>query len=190
MENSVHKWEYQGRTITFTWMGDIDVPLTRVYALAFTDDGRILLVGTFQGESEYWLPGGGIEAGESPVEALRRELMEEAAATVNALKRIGVQRVHDPLMVRAKRNREADHTLGQASEELEAAGPDSNGNEYQGFYWCRISMAEKFIPETEVTERRLVSTDSFLEQLSWGRRDPKAALLLELAKQFEQQFGK
>ncbi len=63
MDTLVHEWEYEGRIITFSWMGDIDMPLTRVYAFAFTDDGEILLVGDFRGESEYWLPGGGIEAG-------------------------------------------------------------------------------------------------------------------------------
>jgi len=42
---------------------------------------------------KYWLPGGGIEEGEAPEDALIGELAEEAAATVQTMKRIGAQRV-------------------------------------------------------------------------------------------------
>ncbi|MEM7130559.1 MAG: NUDIX hydrolase [Chloroflexota bacterium] len=158
----MHTWEYEGRTITFSWLGDVDIEPMRAYALAFTEDGQMLLVGDGQGEFEYWLPGGGIEAGETPEEALRRELMEEAAATIQAHKRIGIQRGHDPLM----------------------------GTEHQVFYWCRISLASEFVPETEVTERRLVSPSEFLDRLFWGRKDPKAKMLLQQAIELDQQYEK
>jgi len=109
----------------------------------------------------YWLPGGGIEAGETPAEALARELAEEAAATVTALRNLGAQRVDDPW----------------------------GATEYQGFYWCCAELAETFVPELEVRERLLVPPERFLETLFWGRDDPKAALLLEKALTIDQLYG-
>ena len=156
MEGSfIHEWVYEGRVITFSWLGDVpiealDVAPTRVYAIALTADDELLLVGDGRGEFAYWLPGGGIEAGETPDVALHRELMEEAAATIHARQRLGVQRIHDPL----------------------------TGVQYNLFYWCRITLAPEFLPETEVTERLLVTPDAFLDRLSWGRDDPKAVMLL------------
>jgi hypothetical protein len=88
-----------------------------------------------------------------PVEALVRELAEEAAATILDLQRLGAQQVDDPL----------------------------HGTEYHDIYWCRVSLAEEFVPMHEVKLRRLVLPDDFLDTFIWGRVDPKAAMLLELA---------
>jgi ADP-ribose pyrophosphatase YjhB (NUDIX family) len=160
MEEHVHYREYQGRTIRHAWVGDADVVPARVHALAFVADGTILLVGATPGASggaELWLPGGGIEAGETPEEALARELREEAAATVEALRPLGSQRVDDPVA----------------------------GSEFRAFYWSRVALADAYAPEHDVTERRLVQPDQFLDALSWGRRTPMAALLLDRALAIE-----
>jgi ADP-ribose pyrophosphatase YjhB (NUDIX family) len=47
-------------------------------------DGRVLMDRTHHWEREpfYWLPGGGLEPGETSAECLRRELMEEAAVEI------------------------------------------------------------------------------------------------------------
>src|SRR5437868_1164490 len=128
MDELVYHWEHEGRRITFAWVGDDEVTPSRVYALAFTGDGTILLVGDGVGDAGLWLPGGGIEAGESSASALARELLEEAAASVRALRPIGSQRVDDP----------------------------ARGSEFHAFYWCRVTLADDYAPEHEVTERRLV----------------------------------
>jgi len=90
LDDFPHGWQHNGRTVTFTWVGDKDVRVTRVYALAFTPDGKLLLVGGGPGGPDYWLPGGGIEDGETPESALIRELFEEAAATVHEAERLMV----------------------------------------------------------------------------------------------------
>ena len=153
MDELVHHGEHEGRTTTFTWVGDAAVMPSRVYAFAFTPDGDMLLVCGAPQDPELWLPGGGIEAGESPEEALARELLEEAAATVLALHPLGSQRVDDPAF----------------------------GSEFQTFYWCRVTLADHYLPRHEVTQRHLVRAEDFLNTLFWGRSDPKAALLLDRA---------
>ncbi|MGB8353574.1 MAG: NUDIX domain-containing protein [Chthoniobacteraceae bacterium] len=59
------------------------------YAVIFDNDRR---VAAMRGSSGYFLPGGGLEKGETLVAALHRELFEECVATVKILNRIGEAR--------------------------------------------------------------------------------------------------
>lgn len=156
-EPLVHYWTFNGRKITFSWLGNVEVEPRRVYALAFTPDDKLLLVSSGPNDPDYWLPGGGVEEGETSENALARELWEEAAATVHTMQPIGVQRVED----------------------------DRGKDEYHTFYWCRITLDDEFRPQHEIAERRLVAPDNFLDTLFWGRTDPKAGILLENALQLD-----
>jgi 8-oxo-dGTP diphosphatase len=145
-------------TTTFAWVehhDEVEDPSARVYAVAFTADGRILLVGGVPDEPRWWLPGGGIEAGESPVEALRRELLEEAGASLDDVEVLGHQRVVDPV----------------------------KGAWWQAMCWARVTMPAPgtFVPTHEVTEVVLVEPEEFLAHLFWSD-DPAAPRLLALAR--------
>lgn len=148
-----HTWEQDGESVTFHWLGEVDVPADRVYAFAFTSGGKMLLVTDPKWAPAGWLPGGGVHDKESPMEALRRELLEEANAAVVKAIRMGVQR--------------AEHS--------------SEGNSHHAFYWARVEVGSDFEPKHEVTTRYLVSPDEFLDRLFWGRIDPKAEVLLQQA---------
>ncbi|MEP5762466.1 MAG: NUDIX hydrolase [Litoreibacter sp.] len=62
-------------------------------AYAVISDGAgVLLTHQSQPHSEFQLPGGGIDPGESPLQALYREVLEETGYTVHAPRRLGAYR--------------------------------------------------------------------------------------------------
>lgn len=62
-----------------------------VYAVLF-DGASVLLTHQQEPSSEYQLPGGGIDAGEAPIAALHREVMEETGWHIGSLRWIGTYR--------------------------------------------------------------------------------------------------
>jgi ADP-ribose pyrophosphatase YjhB (NUDIX family) len=151
----VHAWDHDGRTTTFSWVNETDgiIP-ARVYALAFNSQARVLLVGAHRDDEPplWWLPGGGVEEGESPERALVRELDEEAGAIIHDLELLGYRSVDDPL----------------------------DGLSHIAMFWCRVALPASFVPRYEVTRNLLVEPKHFLDHLYWAD-DPSAAHLLKLA---------
>ncbi|MGV8949660.1 MAG: NUDIX hydrolase [Cypionkella sp.] len=62
-----------------------------VYAVLLDRNG-ILLTHQAEPEPEFQLPGGGIDAGEHPIAALHREVMEETGWHITGLRRLGAFR--------------------------------------------------------------------------------------------------
>ncbi len=155
-----HDWEHGGLIHTFTWVGITEDPVTRVYALAFCPDNRILLVGDGGDDGLIWLPGGGVEGEETGDEALVRELQEEAGGMILAQELLGLQRV--------------DRSDGTS--------------EHHSFYWARITLDPDFTPEHEILELRFVEPGDFLDTLFWGRSDPKAPMMLEMALERDREY--
>jgi ADP-ribose pyrophosphatase len=71
---------------------DIHLPsFTTVAVLALTDDDRVVLVRQFRpgpGQVLMELPGGVVDPGESPVEAARRELLEESGYAARTVEQV------------------------------------------------------------------------------------------------------
>lgn len=66
-------------------------PRPGAYAILFLD-GQLLLTHQSQPRSELQLPGGGIDSGESPLQALHREVLEETGWAIAYARKLGAFR--------------------------------------------------------------------------------------------------
>lgn len=53
------------------------------------DENKAICIRTMKGSGFFFLPGGGIEDNENPVEALKRECLEEAGCNIDDIQKIG-----------------------------------------------------------------------------------------------------
>jgi 8-oxo-dGTP diphosphatase len=74
--------------------------MVTVGAIVVNDDGRVLLLQhEFRTGSGWGIPGGFLERGEQPLEALRRELREEIGLELDAAKLVRVRTLRRPQQV-------------------------------------------------------------------------------------------
>ncbi len=66
------------------------MPTVGVFAAVFDEKGRILCVRRAYGPKTWTTPGGRIEANESPIEALEREVEEETGYYIQAKQLLGI----------------------------------------------------------------------------------------------------
>lgn len=82
------------------------------YAVITDDDDRVLLARWTEGRRVAWtMPGGGLEAGEDPEDAVRREVREETGYSADSLELLGI---HSRVIPAGRRTHKADaplHTL-------------------------------------------------------------------------------
>ncbi|MBK9710643.1 MAG: NUDIX hydrolase [Kouleothrix sp.] len=164
-EHPLQEIAWAGRPLTVRWLPPPFAPppelVTQAYGICFTEHRKIVLVSTGGG---YWnLPGGTLERGETPEQALGREVWEEACARVVRSQYIGCQLVEDPQAV---------------------DGPIAY---YQTRFWARVEIYP-FKPQFETVERKLVDPNELLATLAWGEA-PNAKIILDCGITVENRNG-
>jgi 8-oxo-dGTP pyrophosphatase MutT (NUDIX family) len=121
---------YANRPVTLTWIKTTKLSaftsITQAYAICFNAQRHALIV---RKPGMSWnLPGGTPLPGESPTDALIREVLEEADAQITAIRPLGVQQVQDATstIYQARFTCQLDRLLPQTPE------PDT------GLIWDRL----------------------------------------------------
>lgn len=126
---------FGGRRVLHSWLDpaelDPAVRVDRALGVCFDGEGRVVLV-SLDGTIDWNHPGGGVEPGESPEEALRREVEEEACARVLHSTLLGYER----------------------AVEIDGWG-HLLGVEYQARYAAEVAL-EMFAPRHETVARIIV----------------------------------
>jgi 8-oxo-dGTP diphosphatase len=107
---------------------------TRNCAVAVIEkDGKILMGNKASGVGPYpntWrIPGGGIEEGESPENAVKREVMEETGLRVDSVEKVGVYEDHEP-----DKNGEMTHYIFNVFK-VEVSGKELVSEEFPELRW-------------------------------------------------------
>lgn len=139
-----------GQDVTLTWVRSDELtqfkPYFQVYGIVFNQAGEILLI---QEKGKWKIPGGTPETGETDIDTLKRELVEEADVTVSKVFPLGAQKVDYP------------NNPKQSEGELY----------YQLRYICLIDelLLQTPDPDTGITNvRKFVPAEEVTEWVKWG----------------------
>jgi len=143
---------WNGQKVIFTWIPTNDIekyqPIRNVVGICLNDKHEVLICR--ETEEEGWkLPGGRPENNETPIETLKREIMEEVDIVVSNIKAIGTQRVDFP------------NNPKQSEGDLF----------YQVRYFCKIQkiLSQTPDPDTGILyERKFIPLADLNNYLKWG----------------------
>jgi ADP-ribose pyrophosphatase YjhB (NUDIX family) len=147
-------WRRTPRTLR-RWTVRFSQPRFAVTAGAIITDGSgrvLLLKHRFRPGSGWGMPGGFMEAGEQPEEALRRELREEVGLELEKLKIFTVRAFKRPGQVEIVFTAEASGVPDQLSFEIQKAT------------WFRLGELPKELPEDQVQLIKCVLNDGATPQ--------------------------
>jgi len=146
-------WENKGKTWRFTWYEGSEIrnfePFNQVYGLIFNENGEVLIQKV--GKSDWCLPGGTVEKGESDIDTLRRELIEEVDATIKNPILLGGQKVE--------------------TIDSESGAPSSDDFYFQLRHYCEL---DELLPQTPdpdnnvFHDRKFVPAEEVNDYLKWG----------------------
>ncbi len=97
MNRIVEKLTWGGKDYVLEWIPDDGsgltqyLPVTQAYGVCITDDNLAVVVSEDEG-GVWTLPGGSLEPGETAIEALVREVAEEADITIDDIRLLGLQK--------------------------------------------------------------------------------------------------
>jgi 8-oxo-dGTP pyrophosphatase MutT (NUDIX family) len=131
-----------------------------VSALIRDDDGRILFVQHFEGR--WQLPGGAVDPGERPAEAMQRECLEEAGITVEPIRIAGVFGGPE-YRITYSNGDEAGWVVTVFEARIAAGEPSPSDDETQAVGWFTPEEAEalEFAPSMRETLRCLLAGAGF-----------------------------
>lgn len=99
------------------------MPTLGVFAVIFDEAGRLLCVRLNYASKRWTTPGGRVETGESPLEALKREVLEETGLSITPRELLGVYaKPEEDDLVLSFRATVAGVTTWQANDEIAALG--------------------------------------------------------------------
>jgi 8-oxo-dGTP pyrophosphatase MutT (NUDIX family) len=126
-----------------------------VAALIRNDDGRILFVQHVEGR--WQLPGGAVDPGERPAEAMRRECLEEAGIEVEPIRIAGVFGGPEYRITYANGD-EAGWVVTVFEARIAAGEPTPSDDETQAVGWFTLDELDglELGPSTRVTLRALL----------------------------------
>ena len=126
-----------------------------VSALIRDDDGRILFVQHVEGR--WQLPGGAVDPGERPAEAMQRECLEEAGITVEPIRIAGVFGGPEYRITYANGD-EAGWVVTVFEAHIVAGDPSPSDDETQAVAWFSPEEVEtlELAPSTHTTLKSLL----------------------------------
>lgn len=155
---------YKGRRFLLEWIKDNNFekykPIKQVYGIVYGLNMNVL-IGRKASDKPWALMGGTPEDGETVLQALERELIEEADATFK-----------DPILLGV-----------QKSTEIDSSGVAIGDSFYQARVVAKLNELLDQTPDPDsgiIWERKLVPIDELEEYLNWGSA---AVAMIEDAKE-------